>query len=270
MTTKLTGRDYEILQHLLRYRIATREMFHRALFAKVSRNAVTKVVTRLVANGWLNRHPFLVASCYFTLSKKAALLFGTPEVAIEQPIPPRQMIVEYAVAAYCCLGEKPRQLLTVEEIERDYPQLVFDQLDSQKYYLDAGFRPELLGQIIVDDGAPPQVFLERCRQDVSARVKRATVRKLVQGGGYRLTILTAVAEKASVFRSGLKKLEWPEGLRTEIVVIPNLINAVANLSAASAEPPGGRARSQPAIAADLNGAGHHSRTSASTGTRGRG
>src|SRR5271170_5585750 len=100
MSTKLTGRDYEILQHLLRYKVATREMFHRALFAKVSRNAVTKVVTRLVAHGWLNRHPYLVASCYFTLSDKAALLFGVPEAAIEKPIPARQMVNEYAVAAY--------------------------------------------------------------------------------------------------------------------------------------------------------------------------
>ena len=155
MSSKITGRDYEILRHLLRYKVATREMFHRALFAKVSHNAVTKVLTRLVAKDWLNRHPFLAASCYFTLTEKAAQLFGTPEAAIEQPIPPRQMVAEYAVAAYCCLGEKPRQLLTTDEIAEDYPELVFDQPDSGRYYLDSGFRPEFLGQIIVDDGAAP-------------------------------------------------------------------------------------------------------------------
>ncbi len=253
MSSKLTGRDYEILQHLLRYKVATREMFHRALFTKVSRNAVTKVVTRLVAHGWLKRHPFLVASCYFTLSDRAALLFGIPEVAIEQAIPPHQIVVEYAVAAYCCLGEKPRRLLTIEEIQQDYPQLVFDQLASNRYYVDSGFRPERLGQIVVDDGAAPQAFLESCRQDVAARAKRAAVRKLIQSGEYRLTILTAIAEKASVLRSRSKKLQWPEGLRTEVVVIPNLINAVANLGALIAEPANSRPRPLPAPAAAVNG-----------------
>ena len=229
MSSRVTTRDYEILRHLLRYKVATREMFHRALFAKVSSNAVTKVVTRLVANGWLKRHPFLVASCYFTLSERAASLFGVPEAAIEQAVPLRQIVVDYAIAAYCCLDDKPRQLLTREEVEQEYPQFLFEQLDSHRYYLDSNHRPELLGQIAVDDGAAPQALLESCRQDVAARAKRAAVRKLIQSGGYRLTILTAIAEKAAVLRSGLKKLEWPAGLRTEVVVIPNLINAVANL-----------------------------------------
>jgi hypothetical protein len=102
----------------------------------------------------------------------------------------------------------------------------------------------LLGQIVVDDGTAPRAFLEGCRQDVAARARRAAVRKLIQGGGYRLTLLTAIAEKASVLRSGLKKLEWPEGLRTEVVVIPGLINAVANLGVPSAAPTGSPARSR--------------------------
>jgi hypothetical protein len=228
-------------------------MFHRALFAKVSRNAVTKVVTRLVAHGWLNRHPYLVASCYFTLSDKAALLFGVPEAAIAKPIPPRQMVNEYAVAAYCCLGEKPRQLLTADEIQEEHSLLWFDQLPCDRYYHDAGFRPELLGQIFVDDGAAPQAFLESCRQNLLTRAKRATVRKLIQGGGYRMTILTAIPEKAAVFKAGLKKLELPEGLRTEVVVIPNLINAVVNLGPAKEEPAAAKSRSNASSNGDSGG-----------------
>jgi hypothetical protein len=263
MSAKLTGRDYEIFQHLLRYKVATREMFHRALFAKVSPNAVTKVVTRLVANDWLTRHPFLAASCYFTLTEKAARLFGIPQAAIEQPLPAPQMVVRYAIASYCCLGEKPRQLLTAEEIEQSYPEFLFDQLDSDRYYLDSGHRPELLGQIAVDVGAAPPMLLESCQKDLAARAKRAAVRKRIQAGRYRLTILAPVSEKASLFRSGLKRLSWPEGLRTEVVVIPNLLNAVAELAEPSASPrllsvsadsPSGR-RSQGATPAKRRSAG---------------
>jgi hypothetical protein len=253
MSAKITGRDYEILQHLLRYKIATREMFHRALFSKVSPNAVTKVVTRLTAQGWLKRHPFLVASCYFTLTDQAAKLFGIPEAAIEQALPPQQLVAEYAAAAYCCLGEKPRELLTAEEIQQDYPQLLFDKLDSNCYYRDSGFRPELVGQIAVDDSSAPPAFLESCRKDVAARAKRDAVRRWIHGGSYRLTILTATAEKASVLRSGLKKLQWPAGLRTEVVVIPNLINAVAYLEAAAMESADTQARLLPMSAAKPGG-----------------
>jgi hypothetical protein len=242
MSTKLTTRDYEILQHLLRYKVASREMFHRALFTKVSLNAVTKVVTRLVANGWLNRHPFLVASCYFTLSDKAARLFGMPEAAIERPMPSRELIAEYAMGAYCCLGEKPRKRLTRDEIEQEYEHLYFADLDVEHYYLDANFRPELLGTVAIDEGSAPLPLLESSRQNIAARSKRASFRKMVQGGGFRLSVLTAVPEKAAIFKAGLKKIDWPEGLRTEVVVVPGLMNAVANLASAGSESPNGASR----------------------------
>jgi hypothetical protein len=235
MSTKLTTRDYEILQHLLRYKVASREMFHRALFSKVSLNAVTKVVTRLVANGWLKRHPFLVASCYFSLTDKAARFLGTPQAAIEKALPQREIIAEYAIGAYCCLGEKLRKRLTLEEVEQDYPQLFFNPTDSANYYLDTTFRPELVGQVFVEEGASPQSFLEACRQDIATRSKRAAFRKLVVGGGFRMTILTAVPEKAIVLKAAVKKIDWPEGLRTEVIVVPGLMNAVANLGTSSAD-----------------------------------
>jgi hypothetical protein len=255
MSSKLTGRDYEILQHLLRYKVATREIFHRVLFRTVSRNAVTKVVTRLVANGWLKRHPFLIASCYFTLSEQSARLFGMPESAIERAIPPRKLIVEYAVASYCCLGEKPRQRLAVDEIQQDYPHLWFDQLDSDRYYLDSGFRPELLGQIFVDYNSSPKTFLDDCQKDIAARIKRAAVRKLIQGGGFRATFLTAVNEKAVAIRSGIKRLQWPVGLRSEVVVVPNLINAVANLGDLEREP--AQLPSRPPLGSTTQRNGYH-------------
>ena len=235
MLTKLTTRDYEILQHLLRYKVASREMFHQALFAKVSLNAVTKVVTRLVANGWLKRHPFLVASCYFTLTDKAARLFGVPEAAIERPMPSRQILAEYAMAAYCCLGDKPRKRLMPDEVRQDYPQLFIEELDVDHYYLDANFRPDLLGRVYVRRRRSAAAAAGKLPAGHRRRCKRAAFRKLVAGGGFRLTVLTAVPEKASVLKAGMKKIDWPEGLRTEVVAVPGLMNAVVNLDPADAE-----------------------------------
>ena len=41
----------------------------------------------------------------------------------------------------------------------------------------------------------------------------------------------------------MKKIDWPEGLRTEVVAVPGLMNAVVNLDPADAERPGRTAAS---------------------------
>ncbi len=79
MSSKVTQRDYEIFQHVLRYRISSREAIHRVLFPKVTINAVTKVTVRLQAQNWLNRYPSVVPQCYFTLTPQTALLLGVSE-----------------------------------------------------------------------------------------------------------------------------------------------------------------------------------------------
>jgi hypothetical protein len=55
-------------------------------------------------------------------------------------------------------------------------------------------------------------------------------------------VLTAVPEKAAVLKAGLKKVDWPEGLRTEVVVVPGLMNAVANLASGASESASGTSR----------------------------
>jgi hypothetical protein len=50
-TTRLLDRDYEILEHLMTYRVTTREVLHRQFFADSELNAVSKVTTRLTEKG---------------------------------------------------------------------------------------------------------------------------------------------------------------------------------------------------------------------------
>lgn len=41
-TTRLLDRDYEILEHLMTYRVTTREVLHRQFFADSELNAVSE------------------------------------------------------------------------------------------------------------------------------------------------------------------------------------------------------------------------------------
>jgi hypothetical protein len=86
-TTRLLDRDYEILEHLMTYRVTTREVLHRQFFADSELNAVSKVTTRLTENGYLARHEFLANSVYFTLGLRGAKLFGAPARCARNPEP---------------------------------------------------------------------------------------------------------------------------------------------------------------------------------------
>ena len=77
-TTRLLDRDYEILEHLMTYRVTTRDVLHRQFFSDSEVNAVSKVTTRLLENEYLARHEFLANSVYFTLGLRGAKLFGAP------------------------------------------------------------------------------------------------------------------------------------------------------------------------------------------------
>jgi hypothetical protein len=224
MASKVTQRDYGILQHVLRYRITTRKAIYKTLFPKTSMNAVTKVTTRLVSAGWLNRHALATPSCYFTLSHRASLLLGAPETVVTTALEHSALQREYAILAYCCFSEAPRTRLTVEELQEEHPYLFFAEQKSDAYYSDPGHRPSLLGFVFADDDGSPQQVVAKCRQDLTARCKRMGFRKMVGEGRFRLAVLTSTPGRAVAIRDGLKSQTWPNGLKTAVAVASGLLN----------------------------------------------
>lgn len=53
---RLSDRDYELFEHIMRYHLTTREVLHRLFFSDSDENAVTKVTSRLVLHGYLSRY----------------------------------------------------------------------------------------------------------------------------------------------------------------------------------------------------------------------
>ena len=153
MCSSLTERDYAILRHVAHYRLTTREALHRALFRQVAINAVTKVTSRLLAEGWLNQYPAFYKSYYFTLTPRAADLLAMPQAAITAPLSTKALAREYGMLGFCCLLKTPRCRLLASEVQEDCPPLYFASLDCDRYYLDATRRPKVYGIMAVDDGS---------------------------------------------------------------------------------------------------------------------
>jgi hypothetical protein len=69
---RLGERDYDILEHILKYRMTTREVLHHLFFADSKPNAVSKVTSRLTLHEYLCRREDLATNfIYFTLGLKA-------------------------------------------------------------------------------------------------------------------------------------------------------------------------------------------------------
>ncbi len=222
MSSEVRQRDCAILRHVERYRITTREALHRTLFQKVAINAVTKVTSRLQAEGWLNQYPVFYKSFYFTLAPRAAELLGSAEAAWSEAPATEALRAAYGMLAYCCLSKTPRCRLLTREVREEHPQLYFPDIDSDRYYLDATQRPMAWGIMFIDDGCPAEQMVAGYHDDLRARCSRPDFSEFLAAGHFRLAVITATAERAAVIGKCLRQAEWPRRLRTTVELAPKL------------------------------------------------
>ena len=227
MCSSVRQRDEAILRHVQRYRITTRKALHRTLFPKVAINAVTKVTTRLLAEGWLNQYPVFYKSHYFTLAPRAADLLRTteagPVLALDTGgLDADSFRASYGVLAFCCLLKTPRCRLLACEVEKDYPQLYFPDLDSDRYFLDATQRPMTSGIMFVDDGRGVERMVAGYHDDLRTRCGRPDFQEFLGAARFRLAVVTATTERAAAIGHCLRQQEWPQRLRTSVEVAPKL------------------------------------------------
>ena len=218
----VSQRDHAILRHIERYRITTREALHRTLFPRVAINSVTKVTSRLLAEGWLNQYPVFYKSFYFTLTPRAAELLGTADTARTEALTTEALRTAYGMLAFCCLSKTPRCRLLTLEVREDHPQFYFPNLDSDRYYLDATQRPKTCGIMFIDNGGAAEQMVAGYRDDLRARCSRPGFREFLATGQFCLAVVTATAERAAAIGKCLKLQDWPRRLRTAIELAPKL------------------------------------------------
>ena len=213
---KLVDRDYEILEHLKRYRLTTRDVLHRLFFSDSEINAVSKVTSRLVKHGYMASHDWDAAKVYFTVGPEACRLFGLAKTKCK-PLGPQAFPTELGALMFCCGGLVQRKRLLVSEIAKSQPNLLGKGLDSSHYYieeLDGGVK--LLGYIRVDQGGPPDHIARKCAGDLEKRRKNDALRELIDTDRFVIAIVTGHSSKADRIKENLARRQWTVRFRVEV------------------------------------------------------
>jgi hypothetical protein len=218
---RLSDRDYEVFQHIMRYRMTTREVLHRLFFSDSDENAVTKVTFRLVLHGYFKRYELYHPRTYFVLGPQAASILGLSRKKTEE-FGLQKLIEEYGTLAFCCLAPEPRVRLSVRETRERHPQLLQGGVESSRYYLDNDGQTTRLGFIRVDFGDPPDHIARKCREDPESRCRHAAFKELIDSDRFLIALVTAREEKAAAIHECLKRHTWPNRFRIEVV--PDLVH----------------------------------------------
>lgn len=226
---RLGDRDYEIFQHLLRYRLTTREILHQLFFSDSEPNAATKVTSRLVLHDYLRRYDLFPPRSYFVVGPQAARFLGISSKKAAS-LGPQALMREYGTLAFCCLSKEPRQRLTVSELQQRYPQLLAGGLDSSHYYLDNDGQTTRLAYIRVDHGGPPDHVVRKCREDFDARYRHEAFRPVIDNDRFLIAVVTATQEKATAIHEAIKRHNW--AIRFRIEVVSDLIHLMVRCSGA--------------------------------------
>lgn len=226
---RLSDRDWEILDLILRYRIVTAEILHGLYFDDSEPNAVTKVTSRLVRHGFLARHRFLSQRSYFTLGKEACKILGASSKKT-QSLGPQALATEFGMLAFCFQTKPYRKRLKVTDIHRHDDTLIARGLDSSHYYFDISEDgTKRFGLVRVEQGSTPSLIARRCDHELRKRLKIPSFKRLINNDQFVITVVTSTEQKKEEIHIHLRKRRWRVQLR--ISVVPELIQLNARNNA---------------------------------------
>jgi hypothetical protein len=215
---RLQDRDYEILEHLMTYRVTTREVLHRQFFADSDLNAVSKVTSRLIESGHLARHEFLANSVYFTLGLVAAKLLHAP-ARCAKPLGTQSLYTQFGLLGFC-FGEKTqRARLRVARLRDKHPELLKKGVEPSQYVVDASTTPSLLSFVRVDGGGSNDHVLRKIEADIQCRLEIPLCASLMQSGRFQVACVTFTEEKQKEIERKIPAQNFPCAVTVEVVPI---------------------------------------------------
>lgn len=162
-------RDREILQHLARYWLTTREIVQSLFMPETDISAITKVLTRLVGARLLSRHTLHDSHLYWTLGVAGAHQLGLGEKRASA-LGYSALIEHYGVLLFCCKpGKVQRELLTPEELNEQFPGHSHPSIQRATYYIDEHEGCRRLGMIVVDRNGDPIRLVRKCMAEMRRR-----------------------------------------------------------------------------------------------------
>lgn len=213
-----TARDRQILKHVERYRLTTRDVVHRLFFSEAGESAVSKVLRRLVADGALRACRLANGFGYYVLARKGSDEIGATTAA-SRPFSEQTLPVAFGFLAFCV--ESGARRLTADEFRDAFPRLCRERMKAGSYYIDARSTPHRLGTVLVDRGNPPKLILRKLLRLSTQHYRAPAFADLIQTGRFWVTILTAWPLKKRLLDSAIR-LAFRGPLRVEVAAVPEL------------------------------------------------
>lgn len=224
--------DFDVLDHVARYKMGVPESVARLPSLEGwTPGRVKSTLKRLRGEGYLKGSPLYGDRSYDYLTREGAMaldlpLDGRDADRLGQPLAEVPKVRAYAVLAYCCLAERPRQRLTPDEFKR-----LFAGHDSTglplSYYAD--HEAKKLGFVRVDTGGHGRWdrVVERVRSDVERHLESDAFRESIGSGSLEVTLVTATEQKAGRLRAALAAGEAFAAVPVRVHVVPELVELIA-------------------------------------------
>ncbi|RIK76993.1 MAG: hypothetical protein DCC67_13220 [Planctomycetota bacterium] len=216
--TKPSLRDRQILDHVARYRLSTREFIQRHFFAEAGKSAVSKVVGRLVADGYLRVCRLANGFHYYVVGQQGREFTDAASDA-DRPFTEQSFPLAYGFLAFCSAHGVRR--LTSSEFQTTFPELCRPRMKTGSFYADARHTPARLGTVLVDRGNPPKLIIRKLQRLLAQHYRLPNFAQRIQAGQFCVTILTAWPLKQRLLASAVK-LGFRAALPVEVVTVPEL------------------------------------------------
>jgi len=221
---QLGSRDRAIIDDVIRMRLTTNSIVRQRHMAELTDNAVSKITARLTVNGWLAAHQLGGRRVYFTPGQRTARLFDLSPKAV-RPLGNQAFPTHLAIASF--FGELGRdcRVAFASEVLIEFPWLP-DELALNTHFVHREEDGTALKLIRVDLGGSVKHISTKCSADIEKRNGMKEFQDLLQSRRFVLVLLTTTPQKASFLREDLSTKRWPNGLRFQIAVVPELLTAI--------------------------------------------
>lgn len=217
---QLGKRDRAILADVIRYRLTTNELVHQRYLPQANINAVTKITSRLTMAGWIQRHTLVGSQLYFVPSRTACRHFALP-VSRCRPLGLQSLATSLSIAQYCQTASQGYRLVDSSDLELNWPWIP-PKLRTIPYAMLPGGDGGQLRPMRVDLGGTPEHVATKCAHDIKLRQQVGGFRALLGERRLVYVVLTSTKIKKDLIKSALQKRNWPDNMRFEVVVIPDL------------------------------------------------
>ncbi len=238
MVTPFSAHADSVLDLVNRYRLTTAEIVAgRGLADGDTLECAELLLNQLVERDWLRRGMLYPGSQepYYFLSQRAAVALGVDAQAAHE-LSVEHRLERYAIARFCCQGERFRELMTESEFRARFDDL-WHPGQPFRYYLENNGSGVRLAFLKVDLGGPSQWdrVINSCCRFLAKRTERSPVdpryhhqadllRAMVDQKRFQISLLVACPEKARSIAARLDADELQGRARPPILpyVVPGL------------------------------------------------